>query len=610
MSLIWTYFTVCQDEPKQAMCNACKSKVSRGGSTPKTYGTTNLRHHLEKKHPCLFSKYKEDTAASAKTKRDVPESQQQHPTVAPMFDTSVEKSNATTRKIMEYMALDDQPFSVVQDKGFVNLIKHLSPRYKLPSRRYFSDTALPELFEKVSSHIRKLLNATKSPISFTTDIWTSNVSLMSMLSLTAQWLDDEFELHQVLLYCEECPGSHTADNLRAKFEKMMAEWNIDKKRVHVVLRDNARNMTKALDDCNFASLPCMAHTLQLAVNEGLQSQRAITDAVATGRRIVTHFKHSPLAYSKLHVIQEELGQPKKRLQQDVPTRWNSTFYMLQSLLEQKRALSLYATEHELPTIFTTHQWELIENVLSILQPFEELTKTISSSSATASSVIPEITALKRLLGRAADTDRGVGTAKATLLEAVQRRFADIEKNPLYLVATAMDPRYKTCYFSAETKNEVKRVLLNMLDRVDTSAIRPTPDQPPEEPAIAPPTKRASLLLSVHDEILMENASNEEEHLLGRPASVQLQRYLSELPIKRSEDETVNDVLKYWRENKTHYPALAPLAQAYLSAPCTSIDSERLFSLASNVLDEKRNRLSGEKAEMLLFVKKNLPLMVE
>lgn len=129
-----------------------------------------------------------------------------------------------------------------------------------------------------------------------------------------------------------------------------------------MLRDNARNMTKALDDGNFPSLPCMAHTLQLAVSEGLQSQRTITDAVATDRRIVTHFKHSSLAYSKLQAIQEELGQTTKRLQQDVTTRWNNTFYMLQSLLEQQRALGLYTTEHELPAILTTNQWGLIECV--------------------------------------------------------------------------------------------------------------------------------------------------------------------------------------------------------------------------------------------------------
>ena len=69
----------------------------------------------------------------------------------------------------------------------------------------------------------------------------------------------------------------------------------------------------------------------------------------------------------------------------------------------------------------------------------------------------------------------------------------------------------------------------MLDTVDTSASRPTPDQPSEEPA----AKTASLLLSVHDEILRECASNEEEQLLCSPSSVQLHHYLSELPIKRS-----------------------------------------------------------------------------
>ncbi|CAJ1087289.1 hypothetical protein F7725_019853 [Xyrichtys novacula] len=97
-------------------------------------------------------------------------------------------------------------------------------------------------------------------------------------------------------------------------------------------------------------------------------------------------------------------------------------------------------------------------------------------------------------------------------------------------------RYKTCYFSAEVKDEVKRVLLHMLDTADTSASRPTPDQP----SVKLLAKRASLLLSVHDEILKEGASNEEEQLLCSPSSVQLHRYLSELPIKRSEDETVND----------------------------------------------------------------------
>ena len=64
----------------------------------------------------------------------------------------------------------------------------------------------------------------------------------------------------------------------------------------------------------------------------------------------------------------------KRLQQEVSTRWNSSYYMLQNLLEQKRALGAYAADYELATMFTANQWGLIENMLSLLQPFEELTK--------------------------------------------------------------------------------------------------------------------------------------------------------------------------------------------------------------------------------------------
>jgi hypothetical protein len=47
-------------------------------------------------------------------------------------------------------------------------------------------------------------------ISFTTDIWTSVVRLMSMLSLTAQWVDKDFVLRKAVLLAQECAGSHTA----------------------------------------------------------------------------------------------------------------------------------------------------------------------------------------------------------------------------------------------------------------------------------------------------------------------------------------------------------------------------------------------------------------
>ena len=64
------------------------------------------------------------------------------------------------------------------------------------------------------------------------------------------------------------------------FYEMLKTWNIPKSKVHAILRDNARNMSKAMQDAYLTNLPSMAHTLQLAVNEGMLSQRSISDMVA------------------------------------------------------------------------------------------------------------------------------------------------------------------------------------------------------------------------------------------------------------------------------------------------------------------------------------------
>ncbi|KAL2089258.1 hypothetical protein ACEWY4_016157 [Coilia grayii] len=107
------------------------------------------------------------------------------------------------------------------------------------------------------------------------------------------------------------------------------------------------------------------------------------------------------------------------------------------------------------------------------------------------------------------------------------------------------------------------------------------------------------LLAMYDEILEENAlrHREEERPTKPSTTVQVLGYLSEPPIPRDQDP-----LHYLASNCARYPDLAIAARTYLSAPPTSVDSERLFSAASDVVDDKRSRILCEKAEMLLFVK--------
>ncbi len=64
-------------------------------------------------------------------------------------------------------------------------------------------------------------------------------------------------------------------------------------------------------------------------------------------------------------------------------------------------------------------------------------------------------------------------------------------------------------------------------------------------------------------------------------------------------------LQWWSENLSRFPTLAQIAQKYLYAPPTSVPSERLFSGAGNVCDDRRSRLAPRNAELLLFIKNNI-----
>ena len=53
--------------------------------------------------------------------------------------------------------------------------------------------------------------------------------------------------------------------------------------------------------------------------------------------------------------------------------------------------------------------------------------------------------------------------------------------------------------------------------------------------------------------------------------------------------------------------MANLARRYFSIPATSVHSEEVFSVAGNVLCEKRNRLLPENVDKLVFLHENLSL---
>ena len=69
-----------------------------------------------------------------------------------------------------------------------------------------------------------------------------------------------------------------------------------------------------------------------------------------------------------------------------------------------------------------------------------------------------------------------------------------------------------------------------------------------------------------------------------------------------------DELEYWKHHESQFPLLAQLVKVVLPAPAASSKSERVVSVAGNVVTPKRAKLNPEKVEDLVLVKCNLRLL--
>ena len=160
-------------------------------------------------------------------------------------------------------------------------------------------------------------------------------------------------------------------------------------------------------------------------------------------------------------------------------------------------------------------------------------------------------------------------------------------------------RYKNCYFgSVDAKEKAESLLLQLL-KAEVSAY---------------PASRQNSLELVDDP--------------GRCDGLEAAFKAVQQTARRDHDgdakETEEDVLKsflssklehsclaWWqkkelesKENKIHL-ALCRLAKIYLTPPPTSTNCERLFSVAGQIMDEKRARMLPENLKKMLFMRENI-----
>ena len=195
--------------------------------------------------------------------------------------------------------------------------------------------------------------------------------------------------------------------------------------------------------------------------------------------------------------------------------------------------------------------------------------------------------------------------KRGMLRSITDRYGDIEQQPLCVLATVLDPRFKLKTFSSATCSANARMLLiqeceSWLSNYSCGGSEP---QPKHAHSLQTIKQSSSTLWSLFDEMLADSTDcTEGEDQSRNTAEIMVDMYLKEPVLARSEQI---HPLTYWLGKKTLWPCLVDLACKYLSIPPSLVPSESLFSSAADIVLQERNRILPDKAEMLLFLKKNL-----
>jgi hypothetical protein len=132
----------------------------------------------------------DSTTATIRKKLKTQMSLQQSLEVSCTWDINSAPTQQITKLISEIIVLDNQPYVMDEDMGFVCLMKHIGPRYHIPDWRHFSETVIPNLAKKAEATVSKLLDKADH-VSFTSDIWTCSHNNDTFISLVFHLLHVE-----------------------------------------------------------------------------------------------------------------------------------------------------------------------------------------------------------------------------------------------------------------------------------------------------------------------------------------------------------------------------------------------------------------------------------
>lgn len=260
-SWVWDYFVKrCNEKGEtRSYCQFVNNDNEKCTTSYKHDGSTgNLSSHLICKHGII-----------PPTTENVGSNKSQPTVQAIQKYGQKEKEESMLRWIIS----TTQPLSTVTNKAYIEHMHIIDPEFVIPGEKKLR-MMIARSYGYNKEKLSQLLKTAQS-ISLTADLWTSR-SKHGYLGLTATWINQNFEILDVLLEITYFPTPHTAEAIANIIKDSIQRWKIED-RVITITTDNGSNMIAAINKlAPITRLSCVAHTLQLAIVKGLKLVQPLT----------------------------------------------------------------------------------------------------------------------------------------------------------------------------------------------------------------------------------------------------------------------------------------------------------------------------------------------
>ena len=201
----------------------------------------------------------------------------------------------------------------------------------------------------------------------------------------------------------------------------------------------------------------------------------ITHLPSNCRKLVGHFCYSAKATQALK--ENQMEWPPTKVIQDIMTRWNSTYYMLERLIGIHPAIcpvlcvKSVSKASDVNQDLSPKELRVADSLVKLLQPFELATRLLSVEQyVSISCAIPVMKGLNRSLTAEDEDDdcQAIHTVKYVLQGKLSKRFhlECLDADTLEVIASLLDPRFKRAKFfpDPDDKKAAHSALLAMMKK--------------------------------------------------------------------------------------------------------------------------------------------------